>query len=87
MLPEAGRIMVEYFPVTTRRAPSASPGAARDYFLTAGFFLSCLGFMLFLSFFCELLPLPIFASPVAGVSGRHFDYRNVLSIGKKLVPR
>jgi hypothetical protein len=27
--------------------------------LTAGFDLSCFGFMLFLSFFCELLPLPI----------------------------
>ena len=36
------------------------------YFLAAGFALSCLGFMLFLSFFCELLPLPIFESPVFG---------------------
>jgi hypothetical protein len=29
------------------------------HFLAAGFALSCLGFLFFLSFFCELLPLPI----------------------------
>lgn len=29
------------------------------YFLAAGFALSCLGFRFFLSFFCELLPLPM----------------------------
>lgn len=29
------------------------------YFLAAGFVLSCLGFIFFLSFFCALLPLPM----------------------------
>ena len=40
------------------RAPE--PQTARlIYFLSAGFFFSCFGFMPFLSFFCELLPLPM----------------------------
>jgi hypothetical protein len=30
-----------------------------DYFLTTVLVLSCFGFLFFLSFFCELLPLPI----------------------------
>ena len=34
-----------------------------DYFLTGAFVLSCLGFLFFLSFFCELLPLPMVRSP------------------------
>ena len=43
------------FPVDARRTkPDLSA-----YFLAAGAFLSCFGFMLFLSFFCELLPLPM----------------------------
>ncbi len=33
------------------------------YFLAAGFALSCLGFIFFLSFFWEWLPLPMIASP------------------------
>ena len=32
------------------------------YFFAAGFVLSCFGFMPFLSFFCELLPLPMLCS-------------------------
>ena len=32
------------------------------YFFAAGFALSCFGFMPFLSFFCELLPLPMLYS-------------------------
>jgi hypothetical protein len=38
-------------------------GAEMAYFLAAGFVLSCFGFMLFLSFFCELLPLPMVLLP------------------------
>lgn len=38
-------------------------GTRCRYFLAAGFFLSCFGFMLFLSFFCELLPLPMLTLP------------------------
>jgi hypothetical protein len=34
------------------------------HFLGAGFFLSCFGFRFFLSFFCELLPLPMIGSPM-----------------------
>jgi hypothetical protein len=45
---------------------SAESLDVRRYFLAAGFVLSCLGFMFFLSFFCELFPLPIFGSPVCG---------------------
>ena len=41
---------------TTRRSECG-------YFLATGFVLSCFGFMLFLSFFCELLPLPMTALP------------------------
>jgi hypothetical protein len=37
-------------------APWPTP---RAYFFAAGFAFSCFGFMLFLSFFRELLPLPI----------------------------
>ena len=40
--------------------------SARDcgaYFFGAGFVLSCFGFLFFLSFFCELLPLPMMRSP------------------------
>jgi hypothetical protein len=33
------------------------------YFLAAGFALSCLGFIFFVSFFWEWLPLPMIASP------------------------
>jgi hypothetical protein len=36
------------------------PGQPADYFLAAGFALSCFGFRFFLSFFCELFPLPMF---------------------------
>ena len=42
------------------------PDSARDcgaYFFGAGFVLSCFGFLFFLSFFCELLPLPMMRSP------------------------
>jgi hypothetical protein len=31
----------------------------RTYFFTAGFDLSCFGFLFFLSLRCELLPLPM----------------------------
>jgi hypothetical protein len=43
------------------------------HFLTAGFDLSCFGFMLFLSFFCELLPLPMFPLPSVCVKVRARD--------------
>lgn len=38
--------------------------AGHRYFLAAGLVLSCFGFRFFLSFFCELFPLPMFHSPV-----------------------
>ena len=37
-------------------------GSRLRYFFGAGFVLSCFGFMPFLSFFCELLPLPMLCS-------------------------
>lgn len=54
------------------------------YFLAAGFVLSCFGFMFFLSFFCELLPLPIWLSLLLrGVRHRPTANRTRHSIGKK----
>ena len=50
------------------------------YFLAAGFDLSCLGFLFFLSFFCELLPLPIVCLLLIG--GCRAAYP--LSIGRNL---
>ncbi len=51
------------------------------YFLAAGFVLSCLGFLFFLSFFCELLPLPMLEAPWSGrfvgcESGQPFNRQN-----------
>jgi hypothetical protein len=42
-------------------------GFCADYFLIAGFVFSCLGFLFFLSFFCELLPLPMAIVPFRSV--------------------
>ena len=44
----------------TRTSPTSR------YFLAAGFDLSCFGFRFFLSFFCELFPLPMLEAPVSG---------------------
>ena len=44
------------------------------YFLAAGFALSCLGFLFFLSFFWEWLPLPMEEAPCCGgISGRYYS--------------
>jgi hypothetical protein len=51
--------------------------AAHRYFLAAGFALSCLGFLFFLSFFCELLPLPMFGSPECGRLYVNPAYRSI----------
>lgn len=46
-------------PLTQSTSAPELKAARLLYFLSAGFFFSCFGFMPFLSFFCELLPLPM----------------------------
>lgn len=70
-------------PLAARGIPCCSSRPYECYFLAAGFVLSCLGLRFFLSFFCELLPLPMLGSPVAAVSGRRPVCRTDISIGKK----
>jgi hypothetical protein len=54
--------------------------------LAAGIAYSSLGFMLFLSFFCELFPLPMVEAPACGWLARFCDRltanRPTHSIGK-----
>jgi len=47
----------------TRATRRSNCPVVTGYFLAAGFALSCFGFMLFLSFFCELFPLPMVLLP------------------------
>jgi hypothetical protein len=58
--PEAREVHFREAACAVGPAAGRSPGARR-YFFAAGFVLSCFGFMVFLSFFCELLPLPMVA--------------------------
>jgi hypothetical protein len=71
-------------PATAASRPAIGPktsGRAR-YFLAVAFFLSCFGFMLFLSFFCELLPLPMFTLHWTGMRNWLPASRTVLSFGR-----
>lgn len=63
----AGRRTMRHCRRAASRVPemfSSRLAAAHRYFLAAGLVLSCFGFRFFLSFFCELFPLPMFSSPV-----------------------
>lgn len=60
--------------IAARLAEKAGPWqprrwVLRPYFLVAGLALSCFGFRFFLSFFCELLPLPMIEAPSGGGDG------------------